>query len=124
MRVALFILCILLLSTVSVSGQTLFTYQDSVAVGTDTTDVIFAGVRTSPGGLLRYATFKFEGGNGWLIVGAPDTTSWATRTEWLFLLEGESLSIGPNPSVRGVRAKMASGTGVLYVFGLRTASQY
>lgn len=124
MKVTLFVLCILLLLAVGASGQTYYTYQDSVAVGTDTTDVIFAAVGTSPGGLLRYATFKFEGGNGWLIVGAPDTTSWATRTEWLYMAAGETLTIGPNPSVRGVRAKMDSGTGVLYVFGLRTASQY
>ena len=114
----LFLLMFMCLPTI-VKGQSdaMFAHIDSFAVGTDTTDIFF-------GTLYQQATVKVEGANMWLIPGAPDTTSWSTRDEWIYMVIGETISFGTLTKLRALRVKTDSGSGVLYVVGAKKERQY
>ena len=100
------------------SGAT-YAHIDSfkVTVG-ETLDVTFTTV-------YQQASLKFIGSGGaWIILGAPDTTNWATRTEWLFIAEGEVINLGTLTKLRKVRIKPATTTGTLYIIGTKKAAQW
>ena len=104
---------------ITAQGQSdaMFAHSDSFAVSTDTTDIFFSPI-------YQQVTVKVEGANMWIIPGAPDTTSWSTRDEWIYMVIGETISFGTLTKLRALRVKTDSGSGVLYVVGAKKDMQY
>ena len=98
-------------------GGATYAHSDSIAIGTDTTDVTFSVV-------YQQCSIWIQGGLGWMIVGAPDTVSWSSRDEWIRMEENTVISYGTLSKVRKIRAKMNTGTGVLYIVGIKKSAQY
>ena len=58
----------------------------------------------------------------WVKIGAPDVGNWASR-RFLFIEEGQVLTIGPSPNLKKLTWKTDAGTGVVYVLGYKKAVQ-
>lgn len=58
----------------------------------------------------------------WVKIGAPDVANWNTR-RFLFLEEGQVMTIGPSPNLQKLTWKTDAGTGVVYVIGYKKVVQ-
>ncbi len=58
-----------------------------------------------------------------LRIGAPDTTSWSSRT-WIYLPSGSTIEFSPFIKLRRIEAKTVSGTGTLYIVGFKRKPQF
>lgn len=56
-------------------------------------------------------------------IGAPDTASWSSR-KWLRVDDGMAITIGAASRLRRLEFKTISGTGALFLSGLKKSSQY
>ena len=56
-------------------------------------------------------------------IGAPDTASWNSRI-YARLFQGMTITLGPSPKVKKISVKTVTGTGRLYIVGLKNVRQY
>ena len=124
MRKLLLIVALMLVVSVGVQGQIRYAVSDSIAVSVTAIDSTFS---------QRWETvnIKFVGCSGWVkfAMSASDTTGFKTGAgtapqQWTFLQAGEVLYLERNaslgiPGLYRLRAKAASGTGVMYLIGTK-----
>lgn len=93
-----------------------YLWQDAISITTSPIDSAFAEV-------WQQVTVWARGCDLYAKFGAPDTTDWDSR-DWIYFVEGSSVSIGSATKLTRVEFKAVSGTGTLYMFGYKRIGQY
>lgn len=89
----------------------------------DTMNINTVGIDTVWASAWEYVTIFTPTIDCWYKVGAPDTSSWASRF-WMWLPQNGAIAIGPSPKLKRLQIKSNSGTGVIYLIGYKKAAQY
>jgi len=93
-----------------------YLWQDSLALSTSPVDSAF---------ITRWEEVAmWSVGCGLRVrLGAPDTTNWESR-DFVRYLEGQVISVGPVPKLYRLEFSAVSGSGTLYMVGLKKVKQH
>ena len=106
---------LMLAAVIPASAQHVWT--DSLAISTAATDSMFR---------YPWRTVKIMPDNCDMLirVGAPDTSSWRTR-KWILVPDGQTFEFSAtNFMLRRLQWKAVSGSGTLYISGIKVTSQF
>lgn len=110
-----FIILLLLLAATAAQAQ-YYTWCQSDTVTATATDSTFSQ-------RWEQCQFWFSGCDGYVRIGAPDTTSWSSRT-WLKVADGQIITIDYRTPFLKQSFKSVSGAGRLYRVGIKRKAQY
>jgi hypothetical protein len=112
-RSTLLFLFLLLATTVQAQY---YTWQQSDTVTVTAVDSTFAY-------RWEQCQFWFSGCDGYVRIGAPDTTSWSSRT-WTKVADGQIITIDYRTPFVKQSFKSVSGAGRLYRVGIKRRAQW
>lgn len=95
-------------------GQALgvqYVWQDSATVGVTGADSLFSTV-------WETVNIFCDGGNGWIKIGAPDTSNWGLR-HWTHLKENQVVTLEPSTKLRRIKFKAETGKVTFYFVGTK-----
>ena len=105
--------------TAALAQTTNYWWQDSVAIGATTKiDSNYTTITNRWEDVTLWANVNIK-----VIIGAPDTTDFATR-KWLLLNAYQTLSIGSATRLRRIWVISQSDSGALYMAGYKRVPQY
>jgi hypothetical protein len=105
--------------TPALAQTTNYWWQDSIAIGaTVKIDSNYTTITNRWEDVTLWANVNIK-----VIIGAPDTTDFATR-KWLLLNAYQTLSIGPATRLRRIWVISQSDSGALYMAGYKRVPQY
>lgn len=125
---ALLLLCALSFSSSAeaqsvgfVSGTTLFCWQDSLAMSTS--QAVKNWVTSNNMRSWEYFTVKPVGADLLIKTGfSLNDTTWNNK-KYYKVVDGSTLSFGPDTKVHYIKYRSASGTGAIFVIGARRYAQ-
>jgi len=97
--------------------------QAQYYVWTQTDTVTTAAVDSTWTVRWEQCTFYFYGCDGYIKIGAPDTTSWSSRT-WTRVPEYVTISVDYRTPFKKLSYKSVSGAGRIYWVGIKRSTQF
>ena len=88
-----------------------YTWTDSATVGIIGRDSTFTRI-------WEEVNVWCRGGEGWIRIGAPDTSGWASR-KFIRLADTQVISFGPGTRLRRIQFKSMTGTVIFFFSGYK-----